>query len=63
MGSGTTVRVARRMKRNGIGIEILPEYFQLAQKDIMAIANSQLTQPALLEKKGKYETTKSKRRS
>ncbi|MBE0670343.1 MAG: site-specific DNA-methyltransferase [Anaerolineales bacterium] len=63
MGSGTTIRVAQNMKRNGIGIEILPEYFQLAQKDIMARANSQLKQPVLLEKKGKYETTKPKRRN
>lgn len=27
MGSGTTVQVAQRMKRNAVGIEILPEYF------------------------------------
>jgi site-specific DNA-methyltransferase (adenine-specific) len=63
MGSATTIRVAQRMKRNSIGIEILPEYFNLAQKEIIAISNSQLTQPALLEKKGNYETTKSKRRN
>jgi len=63
MGSGTTVRVAQKMKRNAIGIEILPEYFQLAQKDIMTLVNSQTKQPALLEKKGKYETIKPKRRS
>jgi DNA modification methylase len=31
MGSGTTCRVARRLGRNAIGIEILPEYFNLAQ--------------------------------
>lgn len=63
MGSGTTVRVAQRMKRNSVGIEILPEYFNLAQKEIMAITNSQLVQPALLEKKGNYASTKSKRRN
>lgn len=60
MGSGTTVRVAQRMKRNGIGIEVLPEYFQLAQKDILALASVQNQQPVLLEKKGKYETIKTK---
>lgn len=34
MGSGTTIRVAKRMRRNGIGIEVLPEYFELAQSEI-----------------------------
>lgn len=34
MGSGTTCRVARRLGRNTIGIEILPEYFNLAQAQI-----------------------------
>lgn len=63
MGSGTTIRAAQKMKRNGIGIEILPEYFELAQKHILTIANSQPRQPALLETKEKYETTKSKRRN
>ncbi len=36
MGSGTTNRVAQRMGRNSIGIEILGEYFNLAQQDIRA---------------------------
>jgi site-specific DNA-methyltransferase (adenine-specific)/site-specific DNA-methyltransferase (cytosine-N4-specific) len=27
MGSGTSVEVANRMKRNAIGIEIVPEYY------------------------------------
>jgi DNA modification methylase len=35
MGSGTTIRVAQRMNRNGIGIEILPEYFQLTNEEIL----------------------------
>lgn len=34
MGSGTTVRVAQKLGRNAIGIEILPEYFALAQQQI-----------------------------
>lgn len=62
MGSGTTVRVAQKMMRNGIGIEILPEYFHLAQKEIMAITNARSIQPALLEKKENYEAAKTKRR-
>jgi DNA modification methylase len=31
MGSGTTIRVAQRMARNSIGIEIWPEYFEHAR--------------------------------
>lgn len=34
MGSGTAVQVARRLNRNAIGIEILPEYFQLVENEI-----------------------------
>lgn len=35
MGSGTTIRVAKRMCRIGIGIEIQPFYFELAQQEIV----------------------------
>lgn len=34
MGSGTTIKVAHRMKRNAIGIEILPEYFDIARRGL-----------------------------
>lgn len=34
MGSGTTVLVAKSMNRNAIGIEILPEYHKLVQKEL-----------------------------
>lgn len=34
MGSGTTIRVAKRMGRNGIGIEIMPRYYELAERMI-----------------------------
>jgi DNA modification methylase len=34
MGSGTTIKVAKQMQRCGIGIEILPEYFILAESEI-----------------------------
>jgi len=34
MGSGTTIRIAKSMRRNGIGIELLPEYFELAESEI-----------------------------
>jgi DNA modification methylase len=34
MGSGTTLRVAQRLHRNAIGIEIVPEYFELARQTL-----------------------------
>jgi len=36
-GSGTTLTVAQRMNRNSIGIEILPEYYDMLKKDIEPI--------------------------
>lgn len=60
MGSGTTIFVAQRMERNAIGIEILPEYFKLVKQDIKPVMEIRPTQMALLEKKGKYATNKSK---
>lgn len=55
MGSGTTVVVANKMGRVGIGIEILEEYYK--------IAANQFNQPMLvLEPKGKYEKTRPKKR-
>lgn len=59
MGSGTTVRVAQRMHRNAIGIEILPEYYELAKSELGLEMEDQATQLVLLEKKGNYDTTKS----
>ena len=34
LGSGTTARVAKRMQRNSIGIEVLEEYYKLAQASL-----------------------------
>jgi DNA modification methylase len=34
MGSGTTIRVAKRLGRAAIGVEVLPEYFELAKQEI-----------------------------
>ncbi|KAA6340775.1 Modification methylase PvuII [termite gut metagenome] len=34
MGSGTTNFVAQRMNRNSIGIEILPEYYEIVKKQL-----------------------------
>jgi DNA modification methylase len=56
MGSGTTNAVAKRMKRNSIGIEIFPEYYETVRKEL---------EPAelyLLEKKDRYGSTIPERR-
>jgi len=34
LGSGTTIKVAQRMGRHSIGIEILPEYCEIARKQL-----------------------------
>jgi len=60
MGSGTTNRVAQKMGRNTIGIEILPEYFDLAHKDVKSTKQLPATQMALMERKGKYAAAKPK---
>lgn len=54
MGSGTTNKVAQRIGRNSIGIEILSEYFDVAKNRI------DKKQLMLFEKKGKYETNQTK---
>lgn len=58
MGSGTTVRVALRMQRSAIGIEILPEYYQLA-KQAADVALPTSPQLVLLESKNDYESLES----
>ncbi|MEA1898809.1 MAG: site-specific DNA-methyltransferase [Bacteroidota bacterium] len=55
MGSGTTNFVAKRMKRNSIGIEIVPEYYEMVKSKIQPV------ELYLLESKTKYEKAKSKR--
>ena len=56
MGSGTTLCVANRMKRNSIGIEIIPEYYKMVKKQLKPV------ELYLLENKVKYEKAKPKRR-
>jgi site-specific DNA-methyltransferase (adenine-specific) len=56
MGSGTTLIVANRMKRNSIGIDIVPEYFDMVKEQLQPI------KLYLLEPKAEYAKTKSKRR-
>ncbi len=56
MGSGTTISVAKRMRRNSIGIEIMPEYYKMVKAQIKPV------ELYLLEPKVKYEKIESKRR-
>ncbi len=48
MGSGTTVRVAKRLGRNGIGIEIQPEYVEAVRGELL------VPQLVLLEERRDY---------
>jgi site-specific DNA-methyltransferase (adenine-specific)/site-specific DNA-methyltransferase (cytosine-N4-specific) len=50
MGSGTTIEVAQRMRRNSIGIEVLPEYYRMVKQNIKPI------ELYLMEPKAVYKT-------
>ncbi len=52
MGSGTTIFVAKRMLRNSIGIEIVPEYYEMVKSEIEPLTHY------LCEPKVKYEKIK-----
>ncbi len=52
MGSGTTLSVANRMKRNSIGIEIVPEYYEMVKNELKPV------ELFLLEPKAVYGKTK-----
>ncbi|MDR1984836.1 MAG: site-specific DNA-methyltransferase [Prevotellaceae bacterium] len=58
MGSGTTNIVAQKMKRNSIGIEILPEYYEMVSKIInqekLTIAKYQNTDYENIEDSSRY---------
>ena len=56
MGSGTTLSVAQRMRRNSIGIEIVPEYYKMIKNQLKPV------ELYLLEPKIKYEKIESKGR-
>lgn len=47
LGSGTTVEVAQRMERHSIGIEIVPEYVEMARAKVKALER----QPSLFAHK------------
>ena len=52
MGSGTTLIVANRMKRNSIGIDIVPEYCEMVRNQVNSV------DLYLLQPKAKYETAR-----
>jgi len=54
MGSGTTLKAAQRLRRNSVGIEILPEYCKIVEKTIIPVQNF------ICEKRGKYAARKHK---
>jgi site-specific DNA-methyltransferase (adenine-specific)/site-specific DNA-methyltransferase (cytosine-N4-specific) len=56
MGSGTTLIVANRMKRHSFGIDIVPEYYDMVNKQVNHI------ELYLLEQNAKYEKTEPKKR-
>ena len=56
MGSGTTNAVAQRMRRNSIGIEIMPEYYDMVKTELKPV------ELYLLEQKEDNETTYPERR-
>lgn len=56
MGSGTTLSVANRMRRNSIGVEIIPEYYEMVKKELKPV------ELYLLEPTANYEKTKPERR-
>lgn len=53
MGSGTTLFVAHRMKRNAIGIDIMPEYCDMVQRQLPSV------EFYLLEEQQQYATAQS----
>jgi site-specific DNA-methyltransferase (adenine-specific)/site-specific DNA-methyltransferase (cytosine-N4-specific) len=55
MGSGTTLKVANKMRRNAIGIDIVPEYYEMVYEQLEPIVH------CLFEPLIEYGKTKSKR--
>ena len=56
MGSGTTLFVANRMRRNSIGIEIVPKYYEIVKSQLNPVTLS------FPEHTLHYEKTEYKRR-
>lgn len=56
MGSGTTLKVANKLRRNSIGIDIVKEYYEMVEEHMLQ------NDLCLLESKPKYEKTDTRRR-
>jgi len=56
MGSGTTINVANRMKRHSIGIDIVPEYYEMVNEQINKV------ELYILDPEGKYEAAEPDKR-
>lgn len=56
MGSGTTIIVATRMERNSIGIDVVPEYYEMVKNQL------KVSKQNLLETGTNYENDKPERR-
>lgn len=54
MGSGTTLRVAKRLRRNSIGVDIVPEYYEMVESELKEY------EYLLFGSGEKYEANKSK---
>jgi len=54
MGSGTTLRVAQKLYRNSIGIELIEDYYESLKQQVEL---KQSAQPLLLEEKADYEAS------
>lgn len=54
MGSGTTIKVAKRLRRNSIGIELIRKYYEAVRDEITE------KECYLLERRAKYESNKHK---
>ena len=53
MGSGTTIRIAHKLNRKAIGVDIHQGYVDMVREDLSAA----LAQPLLLQKRKKYAVT------
>lgn len=56
MGSGTTLKIASKMRRNSMGIDIVPEYFNMIKKELNPV------ELYLLEPSENYGNTQNYRR-
>ena len=52
VGSGTTLEVAKKLRRNSIGIDVVPEYIEMIKSNI------QEKEYVLFEPKTEYKTLK-----